>query len=329
MRVLITGGTGFIGSRLALSCLERGYSVRVLARARNAGLEDNKRLIESSGAVLVAGSVTEEDKVSEAVQGADVVYHLAAAQHEANVSDRYFWDVNVTGTRNVLDASVAAGVKRFVHQSTIGVFGSAADGALNEQSPLRPDNIYSRTKLEGENLSRSYQDKFGVVIVRPSESYGPGDRRLLRLFKAIKKKAFLMIGNGQNLHHPIYVGDLIEGLHMAADDDRAVGATFVLYGSEALTSNEMVETIARQLGTTVPRVHIPLPLVVVLARIAANTLGRIGVQPPIHPRRMDFFRTSFVFENGAAHRTLGFAPGYTFEQGVEQTVKWYTHNGYL
>lgn len=329
MEVLITGGTGFIGSRLALCCLQRGDRVRVLGQENNAVEQENRKLIESNGAQVVLGSVIEREKIFELTRGVDVVYHLAAAQHEANVPDQHFWDVNVTGTKNILEASLQAGVKRFVHGSTIGVYGSMLEGKIDEQSPLKPDNIYGITKLEGERLLLSFQEKLPVVVIRISETYGPGDRRLLKLFKAIKKKIFFMIGNGRNLHHLIYIDDLIEGLFLAATVPGAVGRIFVLAGKETLTTNEMVGVIAEELGMAVPRFRAPLSLFLLLATITEKTLRPLGIQPPLHRRRIDFFKKSFVFTQDEAAEHLGFAPKFSFKQGVHETAKWYAEVGAL
>lgn len=329
MRVLITGGTGFIGSRLALRCLAQGDSVRVLGQENTPAEAENRNLIQSSGAEVIVASVTEADKVMDAAQGVDIVFHLAAAQHEANVPDRRFWDVNVTGTKNVLDASVATGVKRFVHGSTIGVYGSALNGSLNERSPLRPDNIYGTTKLEGEKLALSYRDKLPLVVVRISETYGPGDRRLLRLFRAIRKGRFFMIGRGDNLHHPIYIEDLVDGILLAANSEDALGGVFVLSGVEPITTRQMVETIAAQLGVETGTLSAPVFPFLVLSTLMAKTLGPLGIQPPLHPRRMDFFRKSFVFSQTDASRVLGFTPKYSFKRGIRETAKWYSQMGYI
>lgn len=329
MKILITGGTGFIGSRLALRCLERGDSVRVMGQENNSAEAENRRLIESRGAEIVLGSVTEKDKLSEAVRGVDLVYHLAAAQHEANVPDQHFWDVNVTGTRNILEASVAAGVKRFVHGSTIGVYGSMLKGEIDESSPVKPDNIYGVTKLEAERLVFSFREKMPVVIIRISETYGPGDRRLLKLFKAIDKKAFFLIGSGENIHHLIYIDDLLQGLFLAATAEKAVGKVFVLSGRGSVTTNEMVETIAKELGTRIPKFRAPFWLFLLIATMMEKTLRPMGVQPPLHRRRMDFFKKSFLFSQKEAQRNLGFVPKYSFSDGVARTAKWYSEMGYL
>lgn len=329
MRVLITGGTGFIGSRLALKCLEKGDSVRVLGQENNAAEADNRKLIESQGAKVALASVTDRGKLLGLLEGVDVVYHLAAAQHEANVPDQRFWDVNVTGTKNILEASINAGVKRFVHGSTIGVYGSTLEGQIDEYSPLRPDNIYGVTKLEAEKLVLSLQEKLPVVIIRISETYGPGDRRLLKLFKAIKKNVFFMIGSGRNMHHLIYIDDLIDGFFLAATAEQAVGRVLVLAGKEPMTTHDMVEVIANQLDAKIPRIRVPLFPFLLLATIMENILKPIGIQPPIHRRRMDFFKKSFIFEQAEASKYLGFIPKYSFSEGVKATVQWYVEMGYL
>ena len=151
MKVLITGSTGFIGARLALKCHELGHEVVALGQL-NTPIEEF-RTQELRGQGVEIQSIALDDKVglAKALAGCEVVYHLAAAQHEANVPDEYFRQVNVEGTRNMLDASIEAGVKRFVHGSTIGIYGSALDGEIDENSPAHPANIYGVTKLEGES----------------------------------------------------------------------------------------------------------------------------------------------------------------------------------
>ena len=329
MNVLITGGTGFIGSQLALTLLEAGDSVQVLGQQNTDAEIDNKKRIESQGAEVVLASVTERDRLFELLKGIDVVYHLAAAQHEANVPDQHFWDVNVTGTQNMLEASVNAGVKRFVHGSTIGVYGSAMEGTIDEETPLRPDNIYGVTKLEGEKQVLAFQDKLPVVIIRISETYGPGDRRLLKLFRGLKKNTFFMIGDGKNLQHLIYVADLIEGLRRAARVETAVSQTMVLAGKEPITTDQMVADIAAALGVKGPRFRAPLAPFLFVATVMESVLRPLGIQPPLHRRRMDFFRKSFIFSQERTAQVLDFTPGYTFRQGADETARWYSEMDYL
>ena len=329
MNILITGGTGFIGSRLALRCLEGGDAVLIFGQVNTPAEVENRKLLESRGAAVILGSVTDRDRVIDVLQGIDVVYHLAAAQHEANVPDQRFWDVNVTGTRNLLEASVKAHVQRFLYGSTIGVYGSAGHAPITNDSPLQPDNIYGVTKLAAENLVLSFQQEMPVVIIRISETYGPGDHRLLKLFKAIKKNVFFMVGSGRNLHHIIYIDDLIEGLLLSTMVKEAVGKIFVLAGNEPITTNTIVTTIANHLGVSIRRFRAPLFPFLILAAILEATLRPLGIQPPLHRRRMDFFTKSFAFSLEHPTKVLGFTPRYNFNQGIAETLRWYSEMNYL
>lgn len=329
MNVLITGGTGFIGSQLALRCLERGDRVRVLGKENTEAESQNTQLIRDKGVELIFASVTDKTALAKALQGIELVFHLAAAQHEMNVPDKRYWDVNVEGTRNMLEASRDAGVKHFVHGSTIGVYGEALSGDIEDTSPLKPNNIYGVTKLEGEKLVRAFQDQLPVSIIRISETYGPGDRRLLKLFKAIKKKVFFIIGNGKNIHHLIYIDDLIDGLFLAATKEPAKGQIVVLAGKDTATTREMSDIIAKQLNSSVPKLHAPLSLFLLAATILEFTLRPLGIQPPLHRRRMDFFRKSFAFSREGSFQILGFDPKVSFREGVTKTIKWYQDQGFL
>jgi nucleoside-diphosphate-sugar epimerase len=328
MKVLITGGTGFIGSRLALKCAVAGDQVTVLGQENTPAEAANKKVVETKGAKVILASVT-DPKLSDLLKGFDIVFHLAAAQHEMNVPDQRFWDVNVKGTKNILEASFKAGVRRFVHGSTIGVYGAALDGMLHENSATKPDNIYGITKLEGEKAVLSFREKVPVTVVRISETYGPGDHRLLKLFKAIEKKAFFMIGKGTNSHHLIYIDDLCEALLKAAFAPKAEGETFVLAGRDVVTTNEMVSIIAAKLGTDTWRFHAPLYPFIALATVLEKTLRPLNVQPPLHRRRLDFFKKSFAFSQDKTRNVIGFNPRVSFSEGISSTCDWYREMGYL
>jgi nucleoside-diphosphate-sugar epimerase len=329
MKVLITGGTGFIGSRLAYRCRERGDVVVVLAQINTPAEKENTDELESQGINVVIGSLGDRDKLREVMSGCDTVFHLAAAQHEANVQDRHFWDVNVEGTRNLLDAGIQAQIRRFVHGSTIGVYGVDLKGEISESSPMKPDNIYGVTKKAGEELVISYKDRLPVSVIRISETYGPGDRRLLKLFKGIKKRSFFVIGNGENRHQLIYVDDLIDGMFAAAEKKEALGEVFVIAGHEILTTNEMVATISETLKVKKLKFRAPMWPFYLLAVVMEFTLGPLGIQPPLHRRRLDFFKKTLYFSTGKSANLLGFNARTGFREGAALTAEWYRQHNLL
>jgi nucleoside-diphosphate-sugar epimerase len=326
VRVLITGATGFIGSRLCLHCLEAGMQVRALGRLNNPAEEENSRELTERGGDLHDVSVLDPAALEAVMAGVDVVIHLAAAQHEANVPDEYFRSINVDGTRNIFEAAEAAGVGRVVHGSTIGVYGWSADSIVRDDSPLEPGNIYGVTKLEAEKVVRSFEGRVPWSIARISEAYGPGDRRLLKLFKGAERGISIQIGDGQNLHHLVYVDDLVTGLLQAGRDDRALGKTFVLAGPHAVTSRDMLEAVARALGVAVRTLRVPMAPLMLTAAALEGTLGRVGIQPPLHRRRMDFFRKSFEFSLEEA-ASFGYKPRVGLDPGMRATAAWYVERG--
>jgi nucleoside-diphosphate-sugar epimerase/2-polyprenyl-3-methyl-5-hydroxy-6-metoxy-1,4-benzoquinol methylase len=328
MRVAITGGTGFIGSRLALKCLERHDEVKVLGLQNTAAESENTVDLRRKNVECVPVSVLDRDGLSKELVGVDVVYHLAAAQHEMNVPDQYFYDVNVQGTNNVLETSIENGVKRFVHGSTIGVYG-IVERAIDEETPCNPENIYGLTKLEGEKLALSFQEKLPVTVIRIPEVYGPGDRRLLKLFKAIQKNRFFMIGSGKNLHHLIYIDDLIQSFFLAAEKHEAVGEVFLLAGKEPVSTNEMVATIAKHLGARGSLFSVPFGPLYLTAATMEGILRPLGIQPPLHRRRMDFFKKSFSLSWKKAGDLLQYNPQISFSDGILETARWYVEKGFL
>ena len=328
MKALVTGATGFIGSRLVLRCLDDDAAVVALGRRQSPAEAENASELEARGVEIRDTPVEETDGLLAAMEGVDVVFHLAAAQHEANVPDEYFRRINVQGTRNVLEAAVAAGVGRLVHGSTIGVYGWQPGATVRNDSPLEPENIYGITKLEAEGVVRSFESRLLFTIARISETYGPGDRRLLKLFKGVERGLCLQIGPGRNLHHLVYIDDLLDGLLCAARVEGALGRTFVLAGPKPVTTREMLEAISRSLSKPQRILRVPLSPLMVAAAILETTLRPLGIQPPLHRRRMDFFRKSFAFSPDDAS-AFGYEPRVDLQEGMQGTARWYAQRGLL
>jgi nucleoside-diphosphate-sugar epimerase len=329
VKMLVTGGTGFIGSRLALEARARGWDLCVAGQLKTPPEHERAKELEQAGIRVEQGSLQDPQFAARIAAGCRVIVHLAAAQHEANVPEDYFFDVNVNGTRTLLEAAKHAGVQRFVYGSTIGVYGEADGQALDENSPPRPMNAYGRSKLQAEAVVKSFAGELETCIVRISETYGPGDFRLLKLFRALDRGRFFIIGDGLNQRQAIHVADLVRGLLLAADSAAAIGETFVMAGQETMNTREMVRQVAGALGRSPPRWRAPLWPFLMAAVLFERTLTPLGIQPPLHRRRLDFFRKSFVFSSTKARTVLNFTPIMPFAKGAAETAGWYRSHGHL
>mgnify|MGYP001024622387 CR=1 FL=1 len=326
MKVLVTGGTGFAGSHLVSRLISDGFEVRVIARSQKKAEKLKERGVE-----IILGDITDKDVVKEAVNGVKKVYHLAANWRTAGVPDKVYWDVNVGGTRNLLEASIRENVERFIHCSTMGVHGHVDEIPSNENTRYNPGDIYQVTKLEAEKLALNFYREKGlpVSVIRPCAIYGPGDMRLLKMFRAISKKRFIMLGSGETLYHMVYVTDLAEGFRLAADKEEAIGEPFLIGGEEYVSLNKLAEMIAREIGVSSPRIHFPVWPVELLGTIVEKICIPLKIEPPIYRRRVLFFTKDRAFDISKAKNILGYKSKVDLKTGIKNTVKWYRDNGYL
>jgi len=319
MKVMVTGATGFTGGHLARTLKQRGHEVRALVRDAS-----KASALERDGIVAVAGDLTDAAAVRRAAESCDVVYHIAAVYREAKHPDSYYHDINVEGTRHVADAVEQGHAGRLVHCSTVGVHGDVAEIPANEDTPYAPGDVYQRTKLEGELLVRARIEKgLRASIFRPQGIYGPGDRRFLKLFKTISRRTFRMIGSGDVLYHMTHIEDLVDGIILCGEHPNALGRTYVFGGPRYTTIRELVDTIARVAGVPAPRGHIPVAPVMVAAVLCERLCKPFGIEPPLFPRRLDFFVKNRAFSTARAQRELGFSPKVDLEQGTRRTLEWY------
>ena len=325
-RVLVTGATGFTGSHLVRQLVEQGAQVRVIAR--NA---ERARTELPAGVDVVHGDIADASVTAAAVKGQEIVYHLAAAFREAGIPDSRYYEVHVDATRNLLDASRAEGIRRFVHCSTVGVHSHVEGPPADENAPFNPDDVYQRSKAEGELLASRFQQEhaFPLTVIRPAPIYGPGDMRLRKLFAAVARRRFAMIGSGEVQFHMIHVDDLARGMRIAADKDEAIGEAFILAGDESVSLNELVRRIAEIYDVPVSRLRIPAMPVFVAAAICEAICVPLRIEPPLYRRRVAFFTKSRSFDTTKARRLLGFEPRITLQQGLRETAEWYRDKGLL
>lgn len=327
MRVLITGGTGFTGSHAVRRYLARGHSVRVLDNQKGVFFDELVR----AGAEIQLGSVADRDAVSRAMEGVDLVQHVAAAFREINVPKSVYQSVNVGGTRTVAEEALRAGVRRVVYCSTEGVHGHVVHPPANEEAPIAPEDYYQQTKWEGEIAFREVmQQGLDGVILRPTGIYGPGDpARFLMLFRMVKRGHFFIVGDGGANYHPIYIDNLCDAFELAADEPQAKGETFIIADDRYLCWNELVPMVAETLGLKVRIHYLPLRPVWLAAALCEAACWPFGITPPLFRRRAEMFSHMRAFDISKARRVLGYEPKIPLEEGLRRTCAWYREHGYL
>lgn len=326
MRVVVTGATGFTGGVLARALLTRGHEVTVLVRNR-AHAED----LAAAGAGLAVGDLTDRPAVRAALEGARVVYNVAAIYRQAGVSGAAYRAVNVDAVRAIVELAAEAGVQRVVQCSTVGVHGDIAHPPATEDAPLRPGDVYQRTKLDGEQAGREAAGRAGIeyTVARPTGIYGPGDRRLLKLFRGVARRRFVVLGSGEIFYHLTFVSDVAEGLRLCGEVPAAAGGTYIVAGPEVTTLNELVAAIAREAGVTPPRWHLPVWPVWLAGAICEGLTVPFGIEPPLYRRRVEFFTKSRAFDTTRARRELGYAPAVSLDEGIRRTLAWYREHEWI
>jgi len=324
-KVLVTGSTGFTGGHLCRRLLQKGYQVRGLARETSDYID-----LQKAGVEIVIGDLRDKASLTRAVKGIDTVYHLAALYRQEGVPKKLFWEVNVEGTRNILEASLEAGVKRFVHCSTVGVQGEIKNPPATEDYPYNPGDYYQESKMEGEKLALRFFSEHNLPgVVRPVGIYGPGDKRFLKLFRYIYNGKFRMLGNGETLYHMTYIDDLVEGIILCGERDNAIGEIYTIGGEEYVTLNELVEMIAEILGVEKPRGHFPIWPVWLVSSLCETVCRPLRIEPPLYRRRLDFFIKDRAFDISKAKRELGYQPKVGLKTGLKITAEWYRQQGWL
>jgi len=324
-RVLVTGATGFTGGALAKKLIDQGNEVVALVRKTS-----NTEHLKAIGASLVLGDISDRTAVIAAAKGVDIIYHIAAVYRTAGHPDEYYQSVNVNGVQHVIDAAIEHNVTRVVHCSTIGVHGDIEEIPSNEESPFNPGDVYQRTKLAGEELfAQAMNDGLVGSIFRPGAIYGPGDMRLLKMFKQIKRGFFPLFGGGNNLYHLSYIDDLTDGIILCGEHPNAVGQRFILCSNEYGTLKELSATIAKKLDVAAPTLAPPIGPLMLAAKLCEALCKPLGIDPPLHTRRVEFFVKSRAFDNKKARELIGYQPKISTAQGVAKTIEWYEANDHL
>jgi dihydroflavonol-4-reductase len=328
MTVLVTGATGFTGGHLARTLARRGHRVRGLVRPSSAA---KARALVADGIEVATGDLGDPASLRAATRGVEVVYHVAATYREAGQPASAYTVVNVDGTRHVLEAARAAGVRRVVHCSTAGVHGHVERPPADEDAPLAPGDEYQRTKLLGEEEASRAGREGGleVVVARPVGIYGPGDTRFLKMFRGIARRRFPMLGRGDVFYHLTYVDDTVEGLRLCGETPGAAGRTYLIAGATYTTLAELVARVARELQVQPPWLRLPVWPVWLAGALCEAACVPLRIEPPLYRRRVDFYRKSRAFDISRARRELGYDPAVDLDTGIRRTAAWYRQQGWL
>lgn len=302
---LVTGASGEIGLAVVRHLRSEGIEVRAMVRSNAKGAA-----AKELGAEIVIGDLTDRASLDRAVRGCEGVYHIGALYREAGLPEATYFAVNAEGTRQLLEASIAAGVQRFIHTSTGGVLGDIRNPPGSHETPYAPGDLYQRSKTEGEKIALEYfrSGRIRGVVIRPAMVYGPGDTRHLKLFRMIARGKFFYVGPGDKSVHFIDIRDLARAYKLAMDRTELNGEIYHIAGEAPLPLRDAVNLIADHLGVRRPWLHFPVKITQLIGTMCEVACAPFGVSPPIYKRRVDFFTKARSFDTTKSARELGFKP---------------------
>jgi nucleoside-diphosphate-sugar epimerase len=328
MTILVTGGSGFLGSHIIEQLAEAGRPVRALVRRSS----DTKFLRSLRNVELVDGAVDDRASLERAVEGATAVVHSAGLVKARNLDE--FLRVNATGTENLLSACLPhrTSLKRFVQVSSVTVGGpsDAYGNPVSVDATPRPVTNYGRSKLAAEKAVLTQKDQLKVTVIRPPAIYGPRDREILAFFKSIKLGVLPLLGSPQSKLSMTFGPDCARACILAIDAEVPSGSVFAVDDGAVHTMAELISEAESAMGKRA-FLRIPLPRRVVLgAALMSESYGKLTNRAMMLTRdKCNELFDQWVCDGSKAADQLGFTPSVTFAEGVKRTVDWYRAAGWL
>ncbi len=320
MKVLITGANGFIGSHLLKNLSERpGYSAVGMVRK-------SSRLFRLSEKEYPLITASLEDRLDDVLSGFDAVIHTAArASDWGNYED--FYQTNVRGTLNLMEAAVKNSVRRFIHLSSTVVYGFTGHINTDERHERRPfKNNYCITKTVAEEKLFEYRDKIELFVLRPSNVFGPQDTTsTLPFLQAIDRGLSGFPRGGKTLTSPCFVQNLVHAVTLCLETEKGIGEVFNISDGYDIQWREFLGIMARELGSRPPSVSVPAAPLYGLS-LVLDTLFRLfhSSRPPlITPYRIAQVSKDYSFSIEKAKRILNYEPFFTTKEGLKHCAQWY------
>ena len=325
MKTFVTGATGFLGGYLIENIIGQGGSVRALVRPTS-----NTASIERLGVELFRGQLTDQGAIERAMQGCDLVYHLAALTSRTAPSRQACYQANVEATEQVAAVALKVGVKRMVFCSTAAVYGVIDDPPVDERSRTKADSPYAETKLLAEQslLTAHRTQGLPVVIARFPGILGYGSPSFIGLFLAIAAGGFRMIGPGDNHTHISHVKDVVQGLRLCGERPGIEGRIYNLASERPVPVNELVSRIARELGVKLSSTRVPRFPYRVFHRANCLIYRYLGCELP-RASKYELFLSDKMMTIAKARQELGFAPKVSLEEGIHDAIAWHRERGEL
>ncbi len=328
-KLLVTGAAGFIGGNLFQRLNDYGLDVTGTVRYPKEAAD-----LKAQGYTAEVLDLASDEAWDDLLRDVDIVFNVAAMFQETEHDETAYDKVNHRGALKLTQTAARVGVGRFVHCSTVGVHGDVKEIPASENTAFNPMDHYHRTKLAGElailEFARTLpEDGMVVTVNRPAMVYGPGDMRMLKLFKTILSGRFRMIGSGQVLAHLGYIEDQTDSflLNAVAPRDKVHCEAFNIASDEPMTLNEMAEFIARCGGVKLSRRRIPLAPVWLAGVVCEMLCQPFRIKPPLSRRRVGFFTHNRAFDLTKAKERLGYESEWDAETGIRATIEWYRKEG--
>lgn len=334
--VLVTGAAGFTGHHMVAEAVRAGFRVR----ATDVSSRFYGGMFDALGVEFVRSDLTQREGLDALLNGVDSVIHVAGI-HNYSTPDKVIFAVNTQAVENICDAAVRAGVKRFMHFSSVGVYGYSSNpgNPVSEEDPklTPPLNNYNVSKWEGEKIVHRYIREKGLsaTIFRPGAIYGArSEYGLYLVFKMTyeerRKKKKLILGKGDKIEAFLHVEDMCRAVIHAYDHNEMIGEAYNVADDTRMTSMEFYNLVQRELfGSEKAFFHLPLGVAKAIAMISQFIGRRLGTKPILEKATLDYVNCDKIWDNRKLKAT-GFAFKYpTMDKGMAETLKWYKDNGWF